>query len=441
MGNARITASDPNKEPNFASVLVVVLLSLFLTIGSVRAQQRLFSSYDGTTFYNKRSDNGIMGYSNPKKVLPIPPAIDGQDNSGQGAITEVDSSSNLSRQPSSLTSSLDKTRLFPQTSAPGSYDDPLNGTAGYGNGYHLYGFNPDSEYGPRGIRHWSEPAIYSLLDVPTDARESLFQGACASLGTLPNTGAERSGQWTADGSATFLFPLPNMDHQLLVSPRFGWTRFDFPLKYQDVLGEEVNLYSVGGNFRYLGSISEDLLLNLELGLNWNSDFSAAGSQALRITGGISANVELDNTRRLIFGAMYTGLQGAEILPVAGLQITPNEDIKMDLYFPRPKIARRFCTFSSRIDSSYWGYIAGELDGSQGIFRNTPKGQAHQDYKINYHDWRILLGMERAHHSEINWALEGGLVLGRRMAIEGIDNSFDSTVTPKTSVFFRLKLWY
>lgn len=424
--------------PKLASVSVGLLwLLLFLSAGRTAAQQKFFS-YDGTTLYNKRSENGITGYSNPRKVLPIPPAVDGQNPTKISSAAEEGIPPEA---PSAMPSSPGKTRLFSQTTAPGSYDDPLNGTAGYGSGYHLYGFNVDAEYGPPGIRQWSEPAVGSLLGEPTDARESFFQGACGSIGYIPNTGAERSGQTTADASVTFLFPLPDDDHLFLASPKFGWTGFNFPVENIPVLGESVNLYSAGGDLRYLGSFNEDLLLNLGLGISWNSDFSADGSKALRLTGEVSAEVELDNTRRLIFGAMYTGLSGVEILPVAGLQLRPNEDIRADLYFPRPKIAKRFSTLSSKIDSSYWGYISGELDGGRWVFRSDPQRGEYRDYKMNYHDWRILFGMERIHHREINWALEGGLVLGRKLTIEGLDTPFDESISPKTSAVFRLKLWY
>lgn len=381
--------------------------------------------YTGHLNYAKPSSFGFLGYSNPKQPAPIPPSLDDQKKSGVSGT--VPATEPLLK----ITQTNAETSLVSEIGAP-TYGQPEGETVVYDPGANFSVISPDDRVG-----------LFLLEPRPT--RESLFQGVAASMGYLPNTGNRKSGMTQLDGSATIGLPFPDTDHPLLLTPDIQWTDLSFPDAWRSVTGEKAGLYSVGGEIRSLAPLTEQLMFDLAVGLHWNSDFHSSDSKSLRITGRGCAVIQTGETSRLIFGAAYSDLSDWPVVPIAGILLKPSDDILLDLYFPRPKIAKRLtCCKDPNGGNPYWIYLAGELDRNRWTFR--PKDSSGQnDYELTSSDWRIFGGIERRVADEIGWAVEGGLVFGRDLEIQplhtGNGGGLTNEIHPETTGVVRLKIMY
>lgn len=400
---------------------------LAFCLGTAAAEQESPASkpffYTGQLNYTKPASFGWLGYSNPGRTVAIPPSQEGTAGSTNG----------VSAPSGAVTRNITRTAAdgsFASTAVPPTFDESASGEIVYRSD----AFQPSDDVS-------AADRVGIFLLEPRPVRESFFQGFAASMGYLPNTGDRQSGMTELGGAATFGFPLPDSEHPLLLTPDIEWTDFTFPDAFQPATGEKTSLYSAGGEVRTLMPLNERLMIDLAVGAHWNSDFSSSVSDSLRITGRGCAIVKTDASSRLIFGAAYSDISDWTVVPIAGILLKPSEDLLLDLYFPRPKIAKRLtCCEDPKGETPYWAYLAGELDGNRWTFRSKETA-VPRDYKMTYYDWKLLGGIERRVMDEINWAVEGGLVFGRSLKIEPLGGGFGGETHPETTGVVRLKIMY
>ena len=413
------------------AVFVVWLLAgtpiLFAQTGAPAADSWI---YTGDYRYTRPQTNfGIVGYSNPQRTTPIPPAAEPPQRLLSAEPNAVPAEASLKNfaAPTPAENVLNVER----TVAPALVDDEAESVAG------SRGYSP------------IEPSdrLSAFMLEPRPERSSLLQGAAASMGYIPNVGDRRAGITSLAGSATFGFPLPDANHPLLVTPDISWWDYSMADSQQTLFGKKLDFYSVGGYLRYLLPIHDQLMFDLSFGLHWNSDFNAGGSEALRPTGTACAVWKWTEQSRAVLGVSYTDLSDWTFLPVAGVLWKPSDDLCVEAYFPRPKIARRLTCIEGAGggETPYWGYLAGEFEGNRWVFRTegTSNGAPKFDAEMTYYDFRLLAGIERRTLDDLNWAIEGGVVLGRNQILESRDSaiSYYEKSRPRTAGLVRLKVMY
>lgn len=381
--------------------------------------------YTGRLNYAKPSSFGFLGYSNPNRTAPIRPALDDGKNFG------------VSGTPPAAEPLLQITQTNAETSLFSDTNGPMSGAIGT----EMAVYDP---YANSSVISPNDRVGLFLLE-PRPMRESLFQGFTASMGYLPNTGNRKSGMTELGGSATIGLPFPDSDHPLLLTPDIKWTDFTFPDVWRPAIGEKAGLYSVGGEIRSLAPLTDQLMLDLAVGVHWNSDFYSTDSKSLQITGRGCAIIQTTQTSRLIIGAAYCDLPDWPVVPIAGILLKPSDDLALDLYFPRPKLAKRLESCKDpNGETPYWIYLAGELDRNRWTFWSK-ETNSQIDYEMTSGDWRILGGIERRVADEIGWAVEGGLVFGRDLKIKpsktGNAGGLTGEIDPKTTGVVRLKIMY
>jgi hypothetical protein len=152
----------------------------------------------------------------------------------------------------------------------------------------------------------------------------------------------------------------------------------------------------------------------------SSDFQTS-QDAMRITGRALATWQWVPERlSLIFGVVYLDRNDLPVLPGAGLIWTPNPDWRLDVIFPRPKLARRL-VFIPR-EREDWVYLSGSLGGRTWAVERQP-GIPDQ---LTLRDYRLSLGWERIVEGGGGLFVEAGYVFGRELEYEiaPIAQSFD-----------------
>ena len=127
-------------------------------------------------------------------------------------------------------------------------------------------------------------------------------------------------------------------------------------------------------------------IETNLTVGYYSDFNNTSSNAIRLTGKLLGWYRLNCYTIGKFGIEYFDRVNVKLLPAMGLYMTPNPDIKWDLYFPKSKLAHRIPNIN---DYEAWAYIGAEYGG--GSWAIERRDGTNDQVDIN--DTRAYLGVE------------------------------------------------
>ena len=150
-------------------------------------------------------------------------------------------------------------------------------------------------------------------------------------------------------------------------------------------------------------------LNLTVGLY--TDFNEVTSNSVRWTGLGLAWFRMNNTTTFKLGVEYLDRVKVKMLPAFGFFIYPSPDMKLDLYFPRPKLARRLPNLGNY---EVWGYIGGEYGGGSWTIKRIG-GMGDQ---VDVNDIRAFVGLEWVGPPKSNRLFRSGIRLqsGTRLQV-------------------------
>lgn len=139
------------------------------------------------------------------------------------------------------------------------------------------------------------------------------------------------------------------------------------------------------------------------------------SDAIRLTGVGLGWLRLTPTATLKFGIEYLDRVDIKLFPAGGLFIQPTPDLKMNLYFPRPKVAWRFPNLNNY---EVWGYAGAEYGGgSWSLERDRGAAFGTVDNRVDINDIRTFIGLEWLGPRGITGFFEGGYVFERELVID------------------------
>ena len=138
-----------------------------------------------------------------------------------------------------------------------------------------------------------------------------------------------------------------------------------------------------------------------------SDYEHLDSDSLRITGVGLGWLRLNQTNVFKFGVEYFDRLEVKLLPAFGLFIRPTQNLQLDLYFPRPRIAQRIPNFRNL---ELWLYIAGEYGGGNW----TVERLGGLDDRVDINDYRALIGLEWIGERGVTGFVETGYVFEREL---------------------------
>ncbi|QDU98341.1 DUF6268 family outer membrane beta-barrel protein [Lignipirellula cremea] len=209
--------------------------------------------------------------------------------------------------------------------------------------------------------------------------------------------------------STFALPAPTKDHPLLISPTFE-TRFTDGPSSPDVPGD---LYSAYMQFIWVPRINAQwsAILGVEPGVY--SDFKTS-ADGIRILGRALGRYQVEPDRlEFVAGVLYLDRDDVPFLPAGGVIWVPNNDVRLDLIFPIPKVGYRF--FFDGVEER-WMYAAGEFGGDTWAVQ---RADGTNDQLI-LRDWRFSLGLEKRYAGGAGARLEVGYVFSR--TIEYVSDS-------------------
>jgi len=308
-----------------------------------------------------------------------------------------------------LGAAADITPLYPATTNPQVYRDPSIRLA------EAPSLPADD---PLGIAAQEQ----AQAGMPPGARQGIFQKSTSELLYLPRFEGDSlgiTGLTTAD--VVFGFPFPRRDTPLLVNPRHRVLFLDGP-DFTDV-PPRVHEAELGlQHFRPLG---ERWMLNAAVTVGmYADDHSFDSSDAFRVTGRALGIYELSSQWKGILGVVYLNRAGYSVVPAAGLTYDRG-DLKLDLVFPRPRIAWLMPGCSPTGSEQKWLYLMGELGGNVWAVNRTTGAED----TLSYSDIRLILGFENKVIGGMSSRTEIGYALNRELEYDsqGFESELDDTL--------------
>jgi|GEM_PF-2117866 len=258
----------------------------------------------------------------------------------------------------------------------------------------------------------------TLLREPPQSRKSCFQKVTFEQSFSGSGGSDAFSVLHTDFSAMFALPGPG-GGIFLLSPLFAFDHFcempNIPL--------EDNFYRVGVNVTWMKELNEFWRVMLFSSPTYSSDFQAGSGKAVRVPSGGMGIWTPTPHWQFLFGIVYTGIEDWAILPVCGAIWQPNEDWKIEMTLPKPRICRRFEVNSSWM-KPFWLYVAGEYAGSSW----AADLNGHEDL-MSCHELRLMFGIERDRPKigEADFKFEIGFSFCRELYFEDSPLEYESDI--------------
>lgn len=216
--------------------------------------------------------------------------------------------------------------------------------------------------------------------------------------TLP-AGSNGLGITSVDLKETFKFSRWPF---LFVTPRAGFHFLNAPAAI-DLPSE---LYDFSFDTTAYLPINDRWTVQLTATPSLFSDLKAS-KNAFRMVGRGLVYYRWSQELQLAGGFIYLGRKDITALPAAGLIWTPNDDVKFDIMFPRPRIGYRYSHNEVR---ERWVYATGELGGGSWAVQRA----GGNDDVATYRDYQLLLGIENKAPSAVSWQFEAGYAFSRKL---------------------------
>lgn len=224
-----------------------------------------------------------------------------------------------------------------------------------------------------------------------------------------------------DTSVTFAIPfLYNAKTPLLITPGFGVTLFDGP-RAPEASNVPPHVFDAYLDTGWNPQLTQWFGAELAFRIGVYSDFERIDDQSLRYQAKGLAVLGFSPSVKIKAGVWYIDRTRIKLLPAGGIVWTPNPDIRFDITFPDPKLARRLTMMGA---TEWWIYARGEYGGDRWTVDTSDRGILMFDYN----DIRVGVGLEFFNPGGFHGLFEVGLAWNREIYFRGGPRvPLDSTV--------------
>jgi len=255
---------------------------------------------------------------------------------------------------------------------------------------------------------------------------------------IPGSASNELGLNEFDFSATFAVPfLYNTQTPLLITPGLGLHLWDGPVVPPQAIGFPPETYSAYLDAAWNPQVTQLVGCELAFRIGIYSDFDEVVNESIRYTGHGLAVLSFSPSFQIKAGVIYLDRQDIKLLPAGGIVWTPNSDIRFEILFPNPKLAKRITTYGN---TDWWLYARGEYGGGCWTMKDVylDGGGVVQPmtspWEVDYNDMRFGVGLEFDRFSGAKGLFEVGVAFEREVFANG-----GELFRPDTTVFIRAAL--
>jgi hypothetical protein len=232
--------------------------------------------------------------------------------------------------------------------------------------------------------------------------------------------------------AVFAWPILANPNPLFITPGFTYHSWNGPSSGNFAGAPDLppNAYDAYVDTSWHPQVNSWFSADLDVRVGVYSDFSAVNSRSVRVLGRGLGIVTLSPQWQVAAGIWYLNRLTVQLLPAGGVIWTPNQDTRLAILFPNPKLSRRLLTIGN---TDVWGYLAGEYGGGRWTIR---RADGSSDV-MELNDLRALAGFEWFMLNGLRGNTEIGYVFDRHI----IYRSGAPWAHPSDTVLFRGGLTY
>lgn len=149
-----------------------------------------------------------------------------------------------------------------------------------------------------------------------------------------------------------------------------------------------------------------------------SSFDTLIKDSVRFQGLALAVARITPTITTKLGVMYIDRNDIKLLPAFGVLWQPNPQLRVDIFFPQPRLSQYVTTIGTH---EVWWYLTGEYGGGAWTVKPT---DADPSQGIDINDFRASIGVEWNSPRGLNGFIEGGYVFKRRLIYTSPYEEFD-----------------
>lgn len=265
--------------------------------------------------------------------------------------------------------------------------------------------------------------------LPPGTRSGVFQKVNLRGLWMPRFEDDSVGVSGIDVDASFGFPFPERESPLVITPAYRVRFFEGP-NFTDLPSR---VHDAEVDFHHFRQISSRWLLDgaVTLGV-YGDDHSLGSGDAFRVSGRGLGIYDFCNGWKGVLGVVYLNRAGYSVIPAAGMTYDAG-DFKLDLLFPRPRVAWRLPGCARPGYDERWAYVLGEFGGNRWAVRRD----SGETDVLAYSDLRLVVGLERKLVGGLSRKWEMGYVFNRDIEFDsvGSDSALDD------SLFFRVGMTY
>lgn len=159
----------------------------------------------------------------------------------------------------------------------------------------------------------------------------------------------------------------------------------------------------------MGNFSYDLAASVVA----SSDFEGSARKGIRFPSHAVGFLRMNPMTELVFGIDYLDRGHIKLLPVGGLIWVPNPDVRLEIVFPRPRVA-------FRLTDEHHLFVRGELGGNTWAVRRY---QTINDL-ASYRDLRVGIGVESFDKKGKSSIFEIAYLFSRRLEFTSGQGDYD-----------------
>ena len=235
---------------------------------------------------------------------------------------------------------------------------------------------------------------------------------------MPGNGVGEFGINDVELSATFGFPLfNNPQTPLLVTPGFAMHYWSGPKDNNpvpptaDLPPYVFDAYLDGA---WNPQVTSWLSGELSLRIGVYSDFQRVTNESIRYIGNGFMVLSFTPSFKVKAGVMYLDRNRIKILPSGGVIWTPGGpggDVRFEILFPNPKLARRLANYGN---TQWWAYVSGDYGGGAWTVKRVGGVMDGVLDSADYNDIRVALGVEFLRQGGLSGLFEVGLAFDREI---------------------------
>lgn len=266
--------------------------------------------------------------------------------------------------------------------------------------------------------------------LPPGTRDGFFQKANLFATWMPQLEEDSVGVTGFDMNLVFGMPFPKRESPLLITPAYRVRFLDGP-NFVDV---PPRVHDAEVDFHHFRQLTDRWLFDgaVTLGM-YADDHSFDTDDAFRISGRALGVYDFCcSDWKAVLGVVYLNRAGYSVIPAVGFTYDQG-DYKLDLLFPRPRVAWRLPGCVRPGYDERWVYLQGEFGGNRWAVQRV--GGATDT--LAYSDLRVMLGYERKLVGGVSRRWEVGYAFNRELEYETAATEFNLD----DSLFLRGGLTY